>query len=711
MKVGLKTRWNAMKIGLSIMGEGIGFKSIGEGSFVSQMMRMLAPKWGEPPRRNTREWLEMFNTSPRLAPLRKTAEDVASTPWSLYVGEAVDNKKIEQHPLIDLLRNPNPMPDMTGYLLFYMTEAYLGLRGEAFWIIERNGLSTPSELYIVPPHWVAETPTIDNPFFTVETKSGSRFKVPRHDMVWFKEPDLVDPYGRGVGRAQGIEDEIETDEYMAKWAKKFFFNDAKPPVLIQAPHAQEADIKRIQESWMERYAGFNNAHKPAVLPWDAKVQELNKTQREMDFTESRKYIRDTSNQHFRVPPELMGIVENSNRATIDAADYLYKDNVLTNRLRLIRDSIQSQLVVQFDEKLNFQFDNVVPENSEFNLQKANDGLDRGAITVNEWRRANGFDDLPGKEGDIRYVPFGSAPAQNQQDNSQNNEGTNNSEDIDDEKSYIPVENVRKKRPSQQEVFQTYDKVNRKHEAHVQKALARVFKNQQHKATTNFIAQAKKLRKSDDPEDYVPTQEELNRLLAGMLSWSKEAADMAAIMAFYLLASSQDAFNAAKKLYALDINFGLLRPEMLEYLETRGLEKVVGITKTTREALQKSLIEGRKNGEGITKLAQRVSKVFDDAIKRRSFVIARTEVHNTNGHGVYQTYVKADVKYKEWISTEDDRTRGQHPNDKADHVSLNGQVRAIDAQFSNGLMYPGDPDGAAEEVIQCRCVLAANFPDE
>jgi hypothetical protein len=34
---------------------------------------------------------------------------------------------------------------------------------------------------------------------------------------------------------------------------------------------------------------------------------------------------------------------------------------------------------------------------------------------------------------------------------------------------------------------------------------------------------------------------------------------------------------------------------------------------------------------------------------------------------------------------------------------------INEPFTNGLMYPLDPTGAADEVINCRCVLA--YSDE
>lgn len=40
--------------------------------------------------------------------------------------------------------------------------------------------------------------------------------------------------------------------------------------------------------------------------------------------------------------------------------------------------------------------------------------------------------------------------------------------------------------------------------------------------------------------------------------------------------------------------------------------------------------------------------------------------------------------------------------REDHVEMDGEVAEIDEPFSNGLMFPKDPGGAAEDTINCRC---------
>lgn len=82
-------------------------------------------------------------------------------------------------------------------------------------------------------------------------------------------------------------------------------------------------------------------------------------------------------------------------------------------------------------------------------------------------------------------------------------------------------------------------------------------------------------------------------------------------------------------------------------------------------------------------------------------IARTEGHRIQVQGAMDACYKAkdvgaDV-VKQWDSTLDGRTRPSHQK-------VDGEIRELDEPFSNGLMFPGDPDGGAAEVVNCRCAL-------
>jgi len=88
-------------------------------------------------------------------------------------------------------------------------------------------------------------------------------------------------------------------------------------------------------------------------------------------------------------------------------------------------------------------------------------------------------------------------------------------------------------------------------------------------------------------------------------------------------------------------------------------------------------------------------------------ILRTEVNRSYNLAAFaQTEQLAkDVPglRKQWVSTGDGRTRYSH-------LAIHGEVQPVDKPFSNGLMYPGDPGGAPEETINCRCRQVTVVPE-
>lgn len=88
-------------------------------------------------------------------------------------------------------------------------------------------------------------------------------------------------------------------------------------------------------------------------------------------------------------------------------------------------------------------------------------------------------------------------------------------------------------------------------------------------------------------------------------------------------------------------------------------------------------------------------------KNNAMRIARTEAHRIQCKAAYDAQHKAKSKgadvVKQWDSTLDGKTRDSHR-------AIDGEIKELDEKFSNGLEYPGDPSGAAGEVINCRCAL-------
>ena len=120
--------------------------------------------------------------------------------------------------------------------------------------------------------------------------------------------------------------------------------------------------------------------------------------------------------------------------------------------------------------------------------------------------------------------------------------------------------------------------------------------------------------------------------------------------------------------------------------------------TLKKAVTQEISRGIATGLGYGDIARNIANATSAPFSRTK-TIARTE-----GHRIQQTSTAdaqraakdkgADV-VKQWDATLDGKTRESHRR-------VDGEIRELDETFSNGLMYPGDPNGAAAEVINCRC---------
>lgn len=162
-----------------------------------------------------------------------------------------------------------------------------------------------------------------------------------------------------------------------------------------------------------------------------------------------------------------------------------------------------------------------------------------------------------------------------------------------------------------------------------------------------------------------------------------------------------------------IKLRLLRPHdlfaTLREAEEDLLNKVFVASQYTLTRVDTSIkniiLEGYRSGEGIEKVARDLNKRFNQLETWEARRIARTEIHNSHNTAVHDSYVEMGVEYSMWLTADDDRVRGNNPKDLADHVKMHGEIVRVGEPYSNGLYYPGEPNGPIEEWINCRCVEA------
>ena len=110
--------------------------------------------------------------------------------------------------------------------------------------------------------------------------------------------------------------------------------------------------------------------------------------------------------------------------------------------------------------------------------------------------------------------------------------------------------------------------------------------------------------------------------------------------------------------------------------------------------------GVATGMSYSQMAQQLAGYtktgYNNAVR-----ITRTEGHRIQQESTMDACYAARERGADVVKQRD---ATMDANTRESHQMVDGEVRALDEKFSNGLMYPGDPSGSAAEVINCRCVL-------
>lgn len=135
--------------------------------------------------------------------------------------------------------------------------------------------------------------------------------------------------------------------------------------------------------------------------------------------------------------------------------------------------------------------------------------------------------------------------------------------------------------------------------------------------------------------------------------------------------------------------------------------LVRIPDETYNLVFAEITDGVNAGETVEQVARRVDRVLSytgsERWPGRARTIAQTETTRAYGAatvaaGMEQSRVTGRRLRKQWQAHRDEKTR-------VDHLGADNQEREIFYPFQVGgenLMFPGDPTGSPENVINCRC---------
>lgn len=126
-------------------------------------------------------------------------------------------------------------------------------------------------------------------------------------------------------------------------------------------------------------------------------------------------------------------------------------------------------------------------------------------------------------------------------------------------------------------------------------------------------------------------------------------------------------------------------------------KVTNITQTTRNTINKIIVDGQAGGKNIKDIAREITQKVKGMEKKRAMIIARTETATTATTTYHNGLEQAGLE-KTWWHV------GGGKTDRESHLKCDKETRKPNEKFSCGLLYPHQLGAPASEIINCHCEL-------
>ena len=368
--------------------------------------------------------------------VNEIANGASSVGIKLFDGDIL----IDNHPLLNLLKRPNPL--QAGNEFFQSLYAYLLLSGNSY--VLRTGAENqePKELHLLRPDRVKIEPsntTIPKSYmyelkgqvvhkYSVDPETGA--SEIKHFKLWNPVDDY---YGLSPIRASSAD--IDQHNYSAKHNVNLLMNGARPSgAIVFKPKDEVGQSVQLTESQRQqllsdlelRFAGTDNAGRAMLLEGDFDWKEMGLSPKDMDFLQMKNMSARDIAMCFGVPSQLVGIPDAQTYSNVQEARLALYEETIIPLIKRVESDLNEYLVPLFDERLRLMYDlDSIPAMAERRrrvYENVTVAVREGIISRNEARERLGLEPITG--GNEVYIsanlfPLGSPEESNLEEDKNN----------------------------------------------------------------------------------------------------------------------------------------------------------------------------------------------------------------------------------------------------------------------------------------------------
>jgi len=560
-----------------------------------------------------------------------------------------DRERVREHKSVQILKQPLPAKyKVTQYQLIEAAVADMLISGNGYLLKHRNADGEIFALQRVPYMLMS----VKGELVPTKYKIGYIEKEYQpEDIIHFR---FYNPENSttGVSPLEGLREVLAEEWEKSKYSSGFWKNAARISGVIERPlearEMSEAAARNFRQQWQEMYAGDDNSGKTALLEEGMSFKPISFSPKETEYVESRKLNREECARAFHIPPPMVGILDRSTFANItELHKSLYMD-VLSPMCARLEDDWDLQYLSEFPDLKNayteFNIDEKLQSDFSMQLESLRQSVGVPYMTPNEGRAILNLPRLKNPLADTLVTPLNMTTpemvlSQQKKDDAENIETKTTAV------SFVPE----------------YPELDTEYQEKWRKLLVDVFTRQR---------------------DAVLPKAKMDRL---NVLWDKDRWDREVAEDFLELTNETawafaDAFSG-------ELGAGYKREQMEEWLHENARIAAEYINASTYEDLEKAL-----QAENPT---DAIKEVFAAALAVRAVKLAEER------QAMIESYIEAkiadavdQVVGKIWTTTSS--------NPRPDHKRLNGEYVEKRGVFSNGLKYPRDYKGKADDNANCRC---------
>jgi HK97 family phage portal protein len=289
--------------------------------------------------------------------VRLVAEAAASLPLSLVEGGRI----LDRHPLLALLRRPNPREGGARFL--ESVYGHLLVSGNAY--LEAVAVEgAVRELYALRPDRMRVVPGRDGWPAAYDYAVGAetvRFVQageipPILHLTLFHPTD--DHYGLSPMEAAAVP--LDIHNAAGAWNKALLDNAARPcGALVLAsggPGMTELQFARLREELEKNYQGAANAGRPLLLEGGLDWKPLSLSPKDMDFIEAKHAAAREIALAFGVPPLLLGLPGDNTHANYAEANRAFYRQTVIPLVKRTAEAIAQWLSPAYGAELSLEPD-------------------------------------------------------------------------------------------------------------------------------------------------------------------------------------------------------------------------------------------------------------------------------------------------------------------------------------------------------------------